>query len=66
MKISSPKAINWTLKQYGYSVDVFSGALKGDTDANILDGVKIVQEIKQLSIENKAENQNKYFSEEQF
>jgi hypothetical protein len=31
-----------------------------------LDGVKIVQKSKQRSIENKAENQNKYFSSEQF
>jgi hypothetical protein len=40
--------------------------LKSDTDASILDGVKIVQKSKQRSIENKAENQNKYFSAEQF
>jgi hypothetical protein len=39
--------------------------LKSDTDASILDGVKIVQKkSKQWSIENKAENQNKYFSAE--
>jgi hypothetical protein len=40
--------------------------LKGDTDASILDGVKIVQKSKQWSIENKSENQKKYFSTEQF
>jgi hypothetical protein len=40
--------------------------LKGDTNASILDGVKIVQKSKQRIIKNKAENQNKYFSAEQF
>jgi hypothetical protein len=33
--------------------------LKGDTAAIILDGVKIVQKSKQMSIENKTEQQNK-------
>jgi hypothetical protein len=40
--------------------------LKGDTDASILDGVKIVQKSKQWSIENKSKNQKIYFSTEQF
>jgi hypothetical protein len=41
--------------------------LKDDTAAIILDGVEIVQKVNNVaSIENKTEQQNKYFSAEQF
>jgi hypothetical protein len=36
--------------------------VKGDTAAIILDAVKIVQKSKQRSIENKTEQQNKYWN----
>jgi hypothetical protein len=37
MKISSPKAINWTLKQYGYTKNInsiFSRLIHGTTSAH--------------------------------
>jgi hypothetical protein len=40
----------------------WQGVLKGDTAAIILDGIKIVQKSKQRSIENKTEQQNKYWN----